>query len=56
MTLTLGHVVVNGTPVPGALFDFGIWIYNYSRNKRDEAYIYIPKLENHNEAQWWNEV
>jgi malate synthase len=41
------HARVAGNPIPGALLDFG---------RGSRPYFYLPKLEDHAEAAWWNEV
>jgi malate synthase len=53
------HVEVDGRPIPGALFDFGIYAFHSARAllaKGTGPYFYIPKLESHLEARVWNEV
>jgi malate synthase len=53
------HVLVDGSPIAGALFDFGLFFFHNARRllERGSApYFYIPKLENHREARLWNDV
>ncbi|HEX8968329.1 MAG TPA: malate synthase A [Chloroflexota bacterium] len=53
------HVLVDGSPVAGALFDFGLYLFHNARRllQRGSApYFYLPKLENHREARLWNDV
>ena len=53
------HVLVDGAPVAGALFDFGLFVFHNARRliERGSApYFYLPKLENHREARLWNDV
>ncbi|MGH3033172.1 MAG: malate synthase, partial [Gaiellaceae bacterium] len=53
------HVLVDGAPVSGSLFDFGLYLYhNGSRllEKGTGPYLYLPKLESHLEARLWNDV
>jgi malate synthase len=53
------HVLVDGEPIAGALFDFGLFFFhNASRLMRNGTgpYFYLPKLESHLEARLWNEV
>src|SRR5579871_4435390 len=46
------HVLHNGRPISGSLFDFGLYFFhNHAR-----PYFYLPKLENHLEARLWNDV
>jgi malate synthase len=53
------HFLVDGHPIPGALFDFGLYLL---RNHEALAaagsgpYFYLPKLESHLEARLWNRV
>jgi malate synthase len=46
------HVLVDGEPISGSLFDFGL----YAFHNRARPWFYIPKLENHLEARLWNRV
>ena len=53
------HVVVDGEPVSGALFDFALYLFhNWKRLElaMTGAYFYLPKIESHLEARLWNEV
>jgi malate synthase len=53
------HVTLNGKPISGALFDFGLYFYHNAaeRIKRGTGpYFYIPKQENAEEAQLWADV
>ena len=53
------HFEVDGGAIPGALFDFGLYLL---RNHEALAaagsgpYFYLPKLESHLEARLWNRV
>ena len=48
------HFEVDGAPMSGSLFDFGLYfLRNHARNGR---YLYLPKLESHLEARLWNDV
>jgi malate synthase len=46
------HVFVDGEPISGSLFDFGLYVFH----NRERPWFYIPKLENHLEARLWNQV
>jgi malate synthase len=53
------HWLQDGAPVPGALVDFGLYLFhNHAELARRGTgpYYYLPKLENHREARLWNEV
>eukprot|EP00742_Colponemidia_sp_Colp-10_P001427 GILJ01001535.1.p1 GENE.GILJ01001535.1~~GILJ01001535.1.p1 ORF type:complete len:567 (-),score=71.70 GILJ01001535.1:100-1728(-) len=53
------HVLVDGQPMSGSLFDFGLYMFHNApiRLARQSApYFYLPKLESHLEARLWNDV
>ncbi len=53
------HLLVNGEPAPAAMFDFGLYLYHNADRliqKGTGPYFYLPKLENHLEAQLWNDI
>ena len=53
------HVWVDGRPVSGSLFDFGLYVFHDARRLLEGgsgAYFYLPKLESHREARLWNDV
>ena len=53
------HFLVEGKPISGALFDFGLYFFHNARTLLSEGtgpYFYLPKLENHLEARLWNDV
>jgi malate synthase len=53
------HVLVDGKPLAGALFDFGLYLFHNGRRLLDRGsgpYLYLPKLQSHLEARLWNEV
>ncbi|MEO6418115.1 MAG: malate synthase A, partial [Polyangiaceae bacterium] len=53
------HMLVDGEPVPGSLFDFGLFFFHNAealRQKGKGTYFYLPKLESHLEARIWNDV
>jgi malate synthase len=53
------HVLVDGQPISGSLFDFGLYIFHNGRRlleKGSGPYFYLPKLESHLEARLWNDV
>ncbi|HJZ48976.1 MAG TPA: malate synthase A [Roseiflexaceae bacterium] len=53
------HLHVDGQPVSGSLFDFGLYFFHNARNllaKGTGPYFYLPKMESHLEARLWNDV
>jgi malate synthase len=53
------HLRVDGEPMSGALFDFGLYVFHNAREliaRGTGPYLYLPKLESHLEARLWNEV
>ncbi|HEX9068327.1 MAG TPA: malate synthase A, partial [Ktedonobacterales bacterium] len=53
------HVQVDGKPVSGSLFDFGLYFFHNARELMSRAtgpYFYLPKMESHLEARLWNDV
>jgi malate synthase len=53
------HILVDGSPVAGALVDFGLFFFHNARELIDRGsgpYLYLPKLESHHEAGLWNDV
>ncbi|WP_242890463.1 malate synthase A [Actinomadura litoris] len=53
------HVLVDGEPVSGSLFDFGLYFFHSARRqiaKGKGPYFYLPKMEGHLEARLWNDV
>jgi malate synthase len=53
------HVLVDGEPISGGLFDFGMFFFhNVLRlaSKGTRPYLYLPKMESHLEARLWNDV
>jgi malate synthase len=53
------HILVDRKPVPGALVDFGLYLFHNAaelKKRRTGPYFYLPKLESHLEARIWNDV
>src|ERR1700719_1987760 len=53
------HVLVDGEPMSGALFDFGLFFFHNAEEltaRGTGPYFYLPKIESHLEARLWNEV
>ncbi len=57
--LAEAHIVVDGQPAPGSLVDFGLFFFHNAQalvDKGSGPYFYLPKLQDHTEARWWNTV
>jgi malate synthase len=53
------HVLVDGAPMSGALFDFGLFSFHNAKEltaRGSGPYFYLPKIESHLEARLWNDV
>jgi malate synthase len=53
------HVLLDGKPVSGSLFDFGLYFFHNAREllaRGSGPYFYVPKMESHLEARLWNDV
>ncbi|KIV90711.1 malate synthase, glyoxysomal [Exophiala mesophila] len=53
------HFTVDGEPISGSLFDFGLYFFHnaFELVKRGYGpYFYLPKMESHLEARLWNDV
>jgi len=53
------HLIVDGDPVAGGLFDFGLYFFHNAKNQiaaGSGPYFYLPKMESHLEARLWNDV
>jgi malate synthase len=53
------HFWVDGRPIPGGLFDFGLYCFHNAKEllaRGSGPYFYLPKLESHLEARLWNDV
>jgi len=53
------HFTVDGEPMSGGLFDFGLYFFHNAARLLERGsgpYFYLPKLESHLEARLWNEV
>ena len=53
------HVTVDGKPVSGSLFDFGLFFFHNAKEliaRGSGPYFYLPKMESHLEARLWNDV
>ncbi len=53
------HVLVDGAPMSGSLFDFGLYFFHNAKEllaRGSGPYFYLPKMESHLEARLWNDV
>ncbi|OJJ43024.1 hypothetical protein ASPZODRAFT_136561 [Penicilliopsis zonata CBS 506.65] len=53
------HFTVNGEPISGSLFDFGLYFFHNAKElvaRGYGPYFYLPKMESHREARLWNDV
>jgi len=53
------HVLVDGKPMSGSLFDFGLYFFHNAKEALSRGtgpYFYLPKMESHLEARLWNDV
>jgi malate synthase len=53
------HVRVDGEPMSGSIFDFGLYFFHNAKEllaRGSGPYFYLPKLESHLEARLWNEI
>jgi malate synthase len=57
--LVESHVLVDDQPIPGSLFDFGLFFFHNAQElvrRGTGPYFYLPKLQSHLEARIWNDV
>lgn len=53
------HIELDGEQIPGGLLDFALYFYhNYHTRlqKGTGVYYYVPKLQSHLEAKWWDDI
>jgi malate synthase len=53
------HMRVDGQPVSGGLFDFGLYFFHNAARRVQKGsgiYLYLPKMESHLEARLWNDA
>jgi malate synthase len=53
------HLTVDGKPMAGAFFDFGLYFFHNAKallKNGSGPYFYLPKLESHLEARLWNDI
>jgi malate synthase len=57
--LTERHFQVDGQPISGGLFDFGLYFFHNVKTRMAKGtapYFYLPKIQSHLEARLWNDV
>lgn len=57
--LVEGHIEVDGLPMPAALVDAGLYLFHNAHElitRGSGPYLYLPKLESHQEARVWDQV
>ena len=53
------HVLIDGNPVAGAIFDFALYFFHNAKEaiaRGTGPYFYLPKMESHLEARLWNDI
>ena len=53
------HVLIDGKPVSGGIFDFALYFFHNSKEllaRGSGPYFYLPKMESHLEARLWNDI
>ncbi len=53
------HVLIDGKPVAGAIFDFALYFFHNAKEalaRGTGPYFYLPKMESHLEARLWNDI
>jgi malate synthase len=53
------HVLVDGEPISGSVFDFGLYLFHNAHElvaRGTGPYFYLPKLQGHREARLWNDL
>jgi len=53
------HVLIDGAPVPGGIFDFALFFFHNAKEQLKRGtgpYFYLPKMQSHLEARLWNSV
>lgn len=58
--LTEKHIGwTGGERIPGCLCDFALYFFHNHKVRREQGsgvYYYVPKIQSHQEAQWWDDV
>ena len=57
--LVENHVLIDGDPVSGAIFDFALYFFHNAKEalaRNTGPYFYLPKMESHLEARLWSDI
>ena len=53
------NVLIDGVPISASIFDFAMYVYHNHKQRLENGlgiYFYVPKLENANESQLWDDM
>ena len=53
------NVMIDGNPISASIFDFAMYVYHNHKQRLENGlgiYFYVPKLENANESQLWDDM
>ena len=53
------NVMMDGSPISASIFDFAMYMYHNHKQRLENGlgiYFYVPKLENANESQLWDDM
>lgn len=53
------HLLIDGQPMAGGLFDFGLFVFHNAETLAKSGqgpFFYLPKMQSHTEAMLWDEV
>jgi malate synthase len=53
------NVMIDGSPISASIFDFAMYVYHNHKQRLENGlgiYFYVPKLENANESQLWDDM
>lgn len=53
------NVMMDGSPISASIFDFAMYVYHNHKQRLENGlgiYFYVPKLENANESQLWDDM
>lgn len=53
------HILVDDEQIPGGLLDFALYFFHNYQTRLQQGsgvYYYVPKLQSHLEAKWWDDI